>query len=274
MPHVIRQMFEQEFCRRLGCPAAVAVNSGTSALVGALLSLDLAGGDVLTTPFTFVSTANAILLAGGRPVFADIRPDNHLIDEHLIEAAITPRTRAILPVHLFGRVCAMDTICEIAAQHGLTVVEDAAQALGAVYQGCHAGTFGDLGCFSFYKTKNLSTFEGGMIAVNQGDAHQIRCHIDPIVNRQSGFPVVGHNFRMPEPCALIGYEKLKLHWDQVPSALGRFSERDGFYPQLVYQTEAFRRRGISGNCPVAEQLVQEIQNAHLAHAPVPLRPHL
>jgi dTDP-4-amino-4,6-dideoxygalactose transaminase len=258
MPRVIRQLFEDEFCRRLGCPAAVAVNSGTSALVGALSSLDLAGGEVITTLFTFVSTANAIVLAGGRPVFVDIREDNHLLDERLIEAAITDRTRAILPVHLFGRVCAMDVVCDIAQRHGLVVVEDAAQALGAMYDGRYAGTFGDLGCFSFYKTKNLSTFEGGLIAVNRGDATKVRCHVDPICNRLSGFPAVGHNFRMPEPCALIGYEKLKLHWEQALVELGRFTEQNGFYPYVVYQTDAFRRLGITGHCPVAEQIAKEI----------------
>ena len=264
MPQVIRELFETEFCRRLGCSHAVAVNSGTSALVGALSSLDLAGGEVITTPFTFVSTANAILLAGGRPVFVDIRDDNHLLDEGLIEAAITDRTRAILPVHLFGRVCAMDAICEIATQHGLAVVEDTAQALGATYCGKYAGTFGDLGCFSFYKTKNLSTFEGGMITVNRGDARKVRCHVDPIANRLSGFPAVGHNFRMPEPCALIGYEKLKLHWDQALTELGRFREQDGFYPYVVYQTAAFRRLGITGHCPVAEQVAREIARCHVS----------
>lgn len=137
-----------------------------------------------------------------------------------------------------------------------------AQALGATYQGRYAGTFGDLGCFSFYKSKNLGTFEGGMITVNRGDARNVRCHVDPIVNKQSGFPSVGHNFRMPEPCALIGYEKLKLHWDQALSELGRFTEQDGFYPYAVYQTAAFRRLEISGNCPVAERVAREIARCH------------
>ncbi len=252
MPQIIRQLFEQEFSARVGARDSIAVNSGTSALVGALLSLDLRGREVITTPFTFVSTANAIILAGGVPVFVDIREDNHLIDERLIERAVTERTKAILPVHLFGRVCEMNAILKIAERYSLTVVEDAAQALGVTYRTRYAGAIGDLGCFSFYKTKNLSTFEGGMIAVNRGDARRIRCLVDPIANREAGFPCFGHNFRMPEPCALIGLERVKLHWNQVLAELGRYSELDGYYPYVVYATGAFRNLGIIAHCPIAE----------------------
>ena len=102
----------------------------------------------------------------------------------------------------------------------------------------------------------------GMITVNRGDANNVRCHVDPITNRLAGFPSVGHNFRMPEPCALIGYENLKLHWDQALSELGCFTEQDAFYPYVVYQTAAFRRLEISGNCPVAERVAREIARCH------------
>ena len=261
MPQIIRQLFEQEFSTRFGVGAAIAVNSGTSALVGALMSLDLCGGEVITTPFTFISTANAILLAGGIPVFVDVRDDTHLIDERLIERAITARTRVILPVHLFGRVCEMQAISDLAERYGLIVVEDAAQALGAEYRGQYAGTIGELGCFSFYKTKNLSTFEGGMIAVQRGDPERIRCLVDPIANKMAGFPCIGHNFRMPEPCALIGYEKLKLHWNQILADLGGYSEANGFYPYVVYQTEAFRKMGMTSYCPVAEGVADKCRRS-------------
>lgn len=97
-----------------------------------------------------------------------------------------------------------------------------------------------------------------MIAVNRGNADRVRCQVDPIVNKRCGFPVVGHNFRMPEPCALIGYEKLKLHWNQAQAELSRVTERDGFYPYVVYQTEAFLRLGIGGDCPVAERVAAEV----------------
>jgi dTDP-4-amino-4,6-dideoxygalactose transaminase len=250
MPQIIRQLFEEEFANRLEVPEAVSVNSGTSALVGALLSLDLNGGEVITTPFTFPSTVNAIVLAGGTPVFVDIDPTSSLIDANLIDAAVTDKTKAILPVHLFGRVCNMQLIMEIASSHNLTVVEDAAQSLGARYENQYAGTIGDIGCFSFYKTKNMSCFEGGMIV--GGDSKKIRCLVDPICNSKNGWPEIGHNFRMPEPCCLIGYEKVKLHWDQVLSELGKYSEINGYYPYVIYDFPMYKNLGLSGSCPHAE----------------------
>lgn len=258
MPQIIRDLFEQEFCRRMGCAAAVAVNSGTSALVGALLALDLRGGEVITTPFSFPSTWNAILLAGGVPRFVDIRSDDHLIDPELVAAAVTKETRAILPVHLFGRVCDMQFITRIAVRHGLAVVEDTAQALGKYGKGRLAGTFGDFGCFSFYKTKALSTFEGGMIAVRDAErAEHVRCLVDPIVNRAAGFPVVGHNFRMPEPCALIGLERMKLHWWEI-FAQSPPTEANGFYPYVAHELPAFRQ--FARYCPVAESAALEVRS--------------
>lgn len=253
MPQIIRKLFEDEFATKLGAKSAIAVNSGTSALVAALLSLDLQGGEVITTPFTFVSTANSIVLAGGVPVFVDIEDDS-LLDPNLIEKVINNNTRAILPVHLFGRVCKMDKIMDIASKYGLKVVEDTAQSLGAEYKGKYAGTIGDIGCFSFYKTKNLSCFEGGMIV--GGDEDKIRCLVDPIINKQQGFPVIGHNFRMPEPCCLIGYERIKLHWDQILSELGKYSEKDGYYPYVIYELPSFSKYAKMGSCPNAERISQ------------------
>ena len=253
MPQIIRKLFEEEFAKRLGVPNAIAVNSGTSALVGALLSLNLDGGEVITTAFTFASTANAILLAGGTPVFVDVGPDN-LIDPQLIKGAVTQKTKAILPVHLFGRVCDMTSIMSTAALYNLKVVEDCAQSLGAKHDDQYAGTIGHIGCFSFYKTKNMSCFEGGMIL---GD-DSIRCLVDPISNQKSGWPVVGHNFRMPEPCCLIGYERVKLHWDQVLSELGRYSEKDGYYPYVIYDLPQFSH--IKRTCPNAEGAAKQCRN--------------
>jgi dTDP-4-amino-4,6-dideoxygalactose transaminase len=254
MPQIIRTLFEKEFCQRLGVDSAVAVNSGTSALVGALASLDVRGGEVITTPFTFPSTGNAILINGAKPVFVDTGLDS-LIDPDLIEEAITPETRAILPVHLFGRVCDMGKIMAIATRHDIPVVEDAAQALGARYRDKYAGTFG-IGCFSFYKTKNMSCFEGGMIT--GGNEIKIRCIVDPIVNAQHGFSHVGWNFRMPEPCCLIGYEKMKLHWEQIRFELGRYSEADGYYPYLLYHLQPFVQ--YRTECPKAEKLCQVVSS--------------
>jgi dTDP-4-amino-4,6-dideoxygalactose transaminase len=148
----------------LGAPAVVAVNSGTAALHLSLLELGLEpGAEVITSPMTFCATANAIVHAGARPVFADCDPVSMNIDPAEIRRRITPRTRAILPVHFAGRPCDMAAIGALAAEHGLRVVEDCAHAIESTVDGRHCGTLGDLGCFSFYVTKNLTTAEGGLV---------------------------------------------------------------------------------------------------------------
>lgn len=146
-------------------PAQVAaVNSCTAALHISLIALDLEpGSEVITTPLTFCATVNAIIHAGLTPVLADVDPETQNISPEAIEAAITPRTRAIVPVHFAGRPCEMDRIMEIARKHGLRIIEDCAHAIETEYQGRKAGTLGDFGCFSFYVTKNVVTGEGGMI---------------------------------------------------------------------------------------------------------------
>lgn len=272
MTRFVTDAFEAEFSHRFGGCSAIAVNSGTSALIAVLWSLDLKPGDeVITTPFTFVATANAIVIAGGTPVFADIHPDTLLIDPAAIEELITPRTRAIVPVHLFGRVCAMDEILPIAAQHNLIVVEDTAQALGAKFGEFWAGTLSDAGCFSFYKTKNLSTFEGGMIAVppqSRLSADRIRAITNQGDLGGKTYGEIGFNFRIPEPCALIGLQALKLHWPGILAELGRYGTPDGYYPRLVYQHPVYERGGITGNCPHAEQAAAAVYQKSLAQEQV------
>lgn len=264
MPQIIRELFETELENFLQVPNAFAVNSGTSALIAALWSLDLKPGDeVITTPFTFISTTNAIVISQGTPIFVDIDEDDHLIDSNLIEAAITERTKAILPVHLFGRSCNMSKILQIAEKYNLYVIEDAAQSFGLLHENKLAGTRGDVGCFSFYKTKNFSTFEGGAIAIpshSKINPNKIRAIIDPGVNRNEGL-YYGFNFRMPEPCALIGYEKLKLHRPQIATELGRYAEKDGFYKKLIYDYPAFHQ--YKSHCPVAESLVKDINGTSI-----------
>lgn len=266
MTRFVTEAFEAAFQDRFGVPHAIAVNSGTSALIAALWSLELQPGDeVVTTPFTFMATANAIVIAGGTPVFADIDPETLLIDPADVARRITPRTRAILPVHLFGRVCAMDPLLNVAAEHRLFVIEDTAQALGAAWQGRYAGTLADCGCYSFYKTKNLSTFEGGMIALPSGSrmqADRIRAITNQGDTGGKTYEHIGFNFRMPEPCALIGLQSLKLHWPGVAAELGRYGPADGYYPQLIYETPAYRRRGFTGRCPVAEQAARSVASRH------------
>jgi dTDP-4-amino-4,6-dideoxygalactose transaminase len=157
--------FEQELASYLGLPAAVAVTSCTAAMQLALLAAGIQPGDeVITTPVTFIGTANSIIMAGGTPVFADVDRATANIDPACVEAAITERTRAILPVHLYGQMCDMTAICDIARPRGLVVVEDAAHSLESEWNGKKPGHYGDFACFSFYATKNITSGEGGAIS--------------------------------------------------------------------------------------------------------------
>jgi dTDP-4-amino-4,6-dideoxygalactose transaminase len=149
-----------------GCAKALLVHSATAALEMAALLLEIEPGDEVVMPsFTFVSAANAVALRGGTPVFVDIRPDTLNLDETLVEEAVTPRTKAVLPVHYAGVPCEMDAICEVAARYGLHVVEDAAQALGSTYRGRPAGNLADLAALSFHETKNVTSAEGGALLI-------------------------------------------------------------------------------------------------------------
>ncbi len=160
--------FEQEAAQYLDSSYAVGVGNGTDALTLALRALDIGPGDeVITTPFTFIATAEAVSLVGACPVFVDIDPHTWNIDPNLIEQAISPQTKAIIPVHLYGQPCEMDAIMDVAGRRGLKVIEDCAQAMGATYRGRQVGTFGDFGCYSFFPSKNLGTMgDGGMIATS------------------------------------------------------------------------------------------------------------
>ncbi len=159
--------FEHRFAEYVGSRYAVAVGSCTAALHISMLAAGIGAGDeVITTPLTFAATANAILHAGASPVFADVSRQTMNLDSSRVEAAITPRTRAIIPVHLAGRPCEMTALLEIAKRHKLLVLEDAAHAIEAWYRGRKIGTFGNASCFSFYVTKNMSTIEGGMLCTD------------------------------------------------------------------------------------------------------------
>jgi len=165
------QDFEKQMARYLSTKSAFGCGNGTEALVLALRACNVKPGDeVITTPFTFFATAEAIASIGAVPVFADIREEDYNIDADSIEEKITERTRAILPVHIFGAPCEMGKIMEIAHKHGLKVIEDDAQAIGSRYGGRMAGSLGDIGCFSFYPTKNLGGFgDGGLVTTNDED---------------------------------------------------------------------------------------------------------
>ena len=165
-PEVTR--LEVELADYCGAASGIGCASGSDALLLPLLAIDIGPGDeVITTPYTFFATAGSIWRTGAKPVFVDIEPDTFNIDPARIEAAITPRTRAVIPVHLYGQVAEMGPIQEIARRHGLTVLEDAAQAIGSAYHGTRAGTLGDVAAFSFYPSKNLGGFgDGGMVTTN------------------------------------------------------------------------------------------------------------
>ncbi len=162
------EVFEQEIAAYLGVEHAVGVASGTEALQLALVACDVGPGDeVITTPFTFFATAEVVTQCGAKPVFVDIEPRTYNMDSTRIERAITKRTKAILPVHLYGQPCDMDPMLELARKNGLTVIEDCAQSMGAEYNGKKAGSLGDAGCFSFFPSKILGAYgDGGLVATN------------------------------------------------------------------------------------------------------------
>jgi dTDP-4-amino-4,6-dideoxygalactose transaminase len=203
--------FEDELAAYVGVAQAVGLNSGTDALTLALRALDIGRGDeVITSPFSFFATSEAILEAGATPKFVDIEPTTFNIDPELIEAAVTPRTKAIVPVHLYGLPAAMPAIMAIARRHGLRVVEDCAQAIGAQIDGRRVGGFGDAGCFSFFPTKNLGGYgDGGALTTDQPElaarVRSLRAHgsSDKYVHTE-----VGLNSRLDELQAAVLRVKL------------------------------------------------------------------
>ena len=200
--------FEQAFCRRLGVRHAVAVNSGTSALHLVWRAMDVgAGHEVITTPFSFIASSNRIMFEGARPVFVDVEPDTWQIDPRRIEAAITPKTRAILPVDVFGSIPDMDAINAIARRHKLRVLEDSCEALGSSYRRRPAGTLADAGVFGFYPNKQITTGEGGMVVTDDDDvARLVRSLRNQGRDPDAGWLAharLGFNFRLHElSCAL------------------------------------------------------------------------
>jgi dTDP-4-amino-4,6-dideoxygalactose transaminase len=202
---------EEEFASYCGARHGVAVNSGTSALHLALIASGIQQGDeVITVPFTFYATVAAIGYVGATPVYVDIDPGTFNIDVAKIEAAITSRTRAILPVHLYGQCADMDPILEIARRHKLIVIEDAAQAHGAEYRGRRVGSMGDIGCFSFYPTKNLGAAgEGGMLITNNPEYARTAALLRSWGEEQRYRPrLKGFNYRLPSIQAAIVRAKL------------------------------------------------------------------
>lgn len=204
--------FEQEAAEYLGVKHAVGVASGTDALVIALRALGIGHGDEVIVPaYSFFATAGTVLTVGATPVFVDIDPQTYLIDTAKITRAITERTRAILPVHLYGQAADMEEINQIAAMHGLKVVEDNAQAFGATYHGKHTGALGDLGCLSFFPSKNLGAYgDAGMVTTDDDKLAEVVTMLRTHGWKKKYFPeMLGYNSRLDEMQAAILRVKLK-----------------------------------------------------------------
>jgi len=202
--------FEEEFSRVVDGRHCVAVNSGTSALHLALLAVGIKPGDEVIVPsFSFAASANAVRLANAEPVFVDIEPDHFTLDPQAVEAAIGERTTAIMPVHLYGHPAEMTALGDIARKHGLAIVEDAAQAHAATWQGTAVGAFGEAGCFSFYPTKNMHSLEGGMVTTGDPDtARYLRLLRNQGMEQRYANEIVGANMRLTDVAAAIGRVQL------------------------------------------------------------------
>lgn len=212
------EAFESEFAAWCGARHAVAVSSGTAALHLLLLAHGIKEGDeVITTPFTFVASANAALFVGARPVFVDIESDTYCLDPSRVEAAITPKTRAIVPVDLYGQTAQIPELRAIAERHGLVLIEDACQAHGAAIGARKAGALGVSASFSFYPTKNMTTAEGGMVTTDDPDvAAKVGVLRQHGASHRYHHDVLGYNFRLTEIAAAIGRAQL--------AKLDRFNE--------------------------------------------------
>lgn len=206
------EQLEAEVSGYLGCRFAVACASGTDALILALLTTGIGPGDeVITTPFTFVATASAIVRAGATPVFADIEPNSYNLCAESVARAITSRTRAIIPVHLFGLAADMDPIMDIAERHGIAVIEDAAQAIGAAYCGRNLGTIGAMGCFSFFPSKNLGGAGDGGIVITDNPDHADRLRLLRVhgSRHKYQYEILGMNSRLDALQAAVLRVKLR-----------------------------------------------------------------
>lgn len=212
------QEFEEELANYVGSKYACAVSSGTAALHLGVKALGLKAGDeVITSPFSFISSSNCLLYEGIKPIFVDIEETTFNIDPLLIEQAITKKTKAILPVHIFGQSAEMDPILKIAEKYNLKILEDACESLGSIYKGKITGTMGDIGTYAFYPNKQMTTGEGGMIVTDSKELYDLCCSLRNQGRGNSGDWLIherlGYNYRMDEMSASLGITQLKkLDW--------------------------------------------------------------
>ncbi|MBB3916742.1 DegT/DnrJ/EryC1/StrS family aminotransferase [Rhizobium fabae] len=274
---------EQEFADYCNVKHAIAVNTGTSALHLSLLAAGVGPGDeVITVPFTFVATVSAICYAGARPVFVDVEPVTLTMDPAQLEAKITPRTKAIIPVHLYGQMAEMDTIKAIADHHRIPVIEDACQAHGAQYKGSRAGSIGTSGCFSFYPGKNLGACgEGGIVVTNSDEqAKTMRMLRDWGQEQRYHHLLKGFNYRMDAIQGAILRVKLRHleAWTEARRAHGRrYSSLLGGSANLTTPVEKADRRHVYHVYAIRSRDRDELQRVLSAegiqsglHYPIPV----
>ncbi|MEU6651222.1 DegT/DnrJ/EryC1/StrS family aminotransferase [Streptomyces sp. NPDC046900] len=262
--------FEAEFSELVDMRHCVAVNSGTSALHLTLLALGLGPGDEVIVPsFSFAASANAVRLVGADVVFADIEPDTFCLDPAAVEAAITPRTAAIMPVHLYGHPAAMDQIMAIAERHGLAVVEDACQAHAAALHGTPVGAFGTAGTFSFYPTKNMHSLEGGMVTTADADiARTLRLLRNQGMEQRYANEIVGANVRMTDVSAAIGrVQRAKLAgWTEQRIANAAYLKEHITAPNVITPRVAENARHVYHQYTVRVRGDRDAAMARLAEA--------
>ncbi|MHA3962872.1 MAG: DegT/DnrJ/EryC1/StrS family aminotransferase [Candidatus Thorarchaeota archaeon SMTZ1-45] len=231
----VSRELEKLFADYTGTKFATVTNNGTTALSTALEAMDIQPGDeVITSPFTFIASANSISMVGAIPVFVDVKPDTYNIDPDLIEDAITDKTRAIMPVHIFGMPADMKHIMEVANSHDLLVIEDACQSHGAEVEGKKVGSIGHVSAFSFYATKNMMTGEGGMITTNNEELYdEILMVKNHGRGKQGGYSHyrIGYNNRMLDFVAAIGIEQLKRLPEAVKQRRRNAQEFDDFFSE-------------------------------------------
>lgn len=276
--------FEQAFGSYVGTAHAIGVNSGTSGLHLAMIAAGIGPGDEVITPsFSFIASANCVLYERGKPVFVDIDLSTGNIDPACIEAAITPRTKAIIPVHAFGQPADMDPILDIAARHNVAIVEDACEALGAEYKGRQAGTLGDAAVFAFYPNKQMTTGEGGMIITDNEDwanlfrslRNQGRDVFDAWLNHTR----LGYNYRLDELSAALGLAQIQ----RIEELLAKRAQVAAWYNERIDEIPGIQKPHISATTTKMSWFVYVIRcedgvsrnglMEHLEQQGVPSRPY-
>jgi len=244
--------FEAQFCQRLGVKHAIACSSGTAGLHLIWRAIGLQPGDeVVTTPFSFIASSNSVMFERARPVFVDIDPDTWQIDPKRVASAVTPKTRALLPVDVFGSIPNMDALDDIAAKHNLRVVEDSCEALGATFKGRNAGTLADAGVFGFYPNKQITTGEGGMVTTNDDEiAFRVRSLRNQGRDPDAGWlqhARLGFNYRLPDINCALGTVQMK----RLDDILAKRNQVAGWYQERLKDEPRVRLQKVPGEVRIS-----------------------